>query len=147
MKAFHSFRLDSVNQCVWRRDERVTLTPKAFDVLRYLVEHPGRLVTHEEILEALWPKAYVNQEVVKKYILAIRKALQDEHQRPVFIETLPRRGYQFLAQVTDEAPVASTALSEIAERRIVGRDGALATLEGLLDRGQAPDRGALGINA
>ncbi len=134
MKAFHSFRLDSVNQCVWRGDERVTLTPKAFDVLRYLVEHPGRLVTHEEILEALWPKAYVNQEVVKKYILAIRKALQDEHHRPVFIETLPRRGYQFLAQVTDEAPVASTALSEIAEKRIVGRDGALAALEGLVDK-------------
>jgi DNA-binding winged helix-turn-helix (wHTH) protein len=63
MKLFHSFRLDSVNQCLWRGEQRVPITPKAFDVLRYLVDHPGRLVKQEEILEALWPDTYVNQEV------------------------------------------------------------------------------------
>ena len=133
MKAFHSFRLDSVNQCLWRGDQRVAMTPKAFDVLRYLVEHPGRLVTHEELLEALWPKTYVNQEVVKKYILAIRKALEDRGRHPVFIETVPRRGYQFVAQVIDEAGAAWTP-SRIAESTLVGRDGALASLEGFLDK-------------
>jgi len=51
------------------------LTPKAFDVLRYLVEHADRLVTQDEILGALWPETYVNPEVIKKYILGIRKAL------------------------------------------------------------------------
>src|SRR5215470_3784367 len=102
MKRFHSFRLDPRNQCLWRGEQRVSITPKAFDVLRYLVEHPGRLVTQEEILEALWPETYVNQEVVKKYILGIRKVLGDRHDKPVFIETFPRRGYQFVAKVIEE---------------------------------------------
>src|SRR5215475_10012228 len=55
MKQFHSFRLDTVNHCLWRNDERVAMTPKAFDLLRYLVEHSERLVSQREILEALWP--------------------------------------------------------------------------------------------
>jgi DNA-binding winged helix-turn-helix (wHTH) protein len=55
MKLFQSFCLDTVNQCLWRAEERASLTPKAFDVLRYLVEHHGRLVTQDEILEVLWP--------------------------------------------------------------------------------------------
>ena len=67
MKAFRSFRLDPSNQCLWQGERRVPLTPKAFDVLRYLVEHPGRLVTQHEILEALWPETYVNPELIKKY--------------------------------------------------------------------------------
>jgi DNA-binding winged helix-turn-helix (wHTH) protein len=58
-KEFAPFRLDTVNQCLWRHrddgdDERISLTPRAFGVLRYLVEHAGRLVTQNELLEALW---------------------------------------------------------------------------------------------
>jgi DNA-binding winged helix-turn-helix (wHTH) protein len=62
MREFPPFRLDTVNQCLLRGDgvaeERIRLAPKAFDVLRYLVEHPGRLVAHKELLDALWPKTY-----------------------------------------------------------------------------------------
>jgi DNA-binding winged helix-turn-helix (wHTH) protein len=58
MKEFPPFRLDSTNQCLWRREagreERVLMAPKAFAVLDYLVEHAGRLVTHGELLEAVW---------------------------------------------------------------------------------------------
>src|SRR5688572_31744119 len=99
MKRFHSFRLDSVNQCLWRGDLRVPITPKAFDVLRYLVEHADRLVTQDEILDALWPGVHVNHEVVKKYVLTIRKTLGDRPSESIFIETIPRRGYQFVAPV------------------------------------------------
>ena len=74
MKQFHAFRLDLVNHRLWRGAERVTLAPKAFDVLRYLVQHADRLVTQEEILEALWPGTHVNPEVVKKYVREVRKA-------------------------------------------------------------------------
>ncbi len=101
MKQFHSFRLDVVNHCLWNGERRVSLTPKAFDVLRYLVEHADRLVTQDEILGALWPGTYVNPEVIKKYVLGIRKALGDRHEKPEFIETFPRRGYQFVAPVTE----------------------------------------------
>jgi DNA-binding winged helix-turn-helix (wHTH) protein len=61
MKLFQSFRLDTVNYCLWRAERRVPITPKAFDVLRYLVECAPRLVSQEEMLEALWPETYVNR--------------------------------------------------------------------------------------
>ena len=51
--------------------------PKPFAVLQYLVEHPGRLVTHDQLLGAIWPDTYVQPEVLRRYILEIRRALGD----------------------------------------------------------------------
>src|SRR5271166_6106680 len=104
MQKFHPFRLDIVNECLWRSrddgdDERILLTPKAFAVLRHLVEHAGRLVTQNELLEAVWPDTYVQPEILKYQIADIRRALGDRPKNPVFIETLARRGYQFVAKV------------------------------------------------
>jgi TolB-like protein/DNA-binding winged helix-turn-helix (wHTH) protein/Tfp pilus assembly protein PilF len=102
MKSFKAFCLDTANHLLWRDGDRVSLTPKSFDVLAYLVEHVGRVVTQDEILEALWPETYVNPEVLRKNIQEIRKALGDLPDNPEFIETLPKRGYRFIAPVTDE---------------------------------------------
>src|SRR5215468_2375639 len=132
MKRFHAFRLDPVNQCLWRGEQRVSITPRAFDLLVYLVEHAGRLVTQEEILEALWPQIHVNPEVVKKQVLAIRKVLGDRTDESIFIETIPRRGYQFVAPVVDETAVAAFPASD-ATRPIVGRGAELAALDRALD--------------
>src|SRR5258705_7943182 len=134
MKAFRSFRLDPVNQCLWRGEHRMPLTPKAFDMLRYLVEHPGRLVTQDEILEALWPETYVNPELIKKYIFEIRKVLGDRHDKPEFIETFPKRGYQFVAAVSDDSVVGSPDLVSGTTKEMVGRDTALAELHYPLHR-------------
>ena len=103
MKSFQSFRLDAADHTLWRGNERVAITPKGFDVLCYLVENAGRLVSQEQLLEALWPETYVNQEVLRKYIVEIRKVLGDRPDQPAFIETLTKRGYRFIAPVTDEA--------------------------------------------
>jgi len=130
MKLFESFRLDPANQCLWRGESRVPLTPKAFDVLRYLVEHSGRLVTQDELLEALWPETYVNPELIKKYILGIRKVLGDQHDNPVYIETLPKRGYQFIATVTDHAAEGSPEPSSDQVSKMVGRAAPLSELQG-----------------
>src|SRR5215831_293857 len=130
MKRFESFRLDPASHCLWRGDVRVPIAPKAFDMLRLLVEHAGRLLTPDEILDALWPNAYVNPEVVKKYILSIRKALGDDPGEPVFIETVPRRGYWFMAPTTDDHTAA--ALRNVlprASHNIVGRDASIGELE------------------
>jgi len=135
MKQFHSFRLDTLNHCLWRGEERVSLAPKAFDVLRYLVEHTDRLVTQDEMLNALWPETYVNPEVIKKYVLGIRKALGDPRDKPEFIETFPRRGYQFIAPVSDVISGAPAGCGIGTKRKMVGREGAMAELEGYL--GQA----------
>src|SRR6267142_6130251 len=116
MREFPPFRLDTVNQCLLRGDgvaeERIPLAPKAFDVLRYLVEHPGRLLPHDELLEALWPKTYVQPEVLKSHIAAIRAVLGDDARKPMFIETLSRRGYRFIAPVTEGASASRAAARE-----------------------------------
>src|SRR5215472_4034218 len=129
MRRFGSFRLDATNQCLWQGDQRRSLAPKAFDVLRYLVEHPGRLVTQDEILDALWPETYVNPELVKKYILGIRKVLGDRPNQPAFIETIPKRGYQFVAPVSEERSDGHPEFDSQPLKRMVGRDTAIAILE------------------
>ena len=109
-KSFGSFRLDTANHCLWRDAERVSITPKAYDVLCYLVENSGRLVTPDEMLEAIWADTYVNPEVLRKYILEIRKALGDKSDDPQFVETVPKRGYRFIAPVcADRGPATSDA--------------------------------------
>ena len=121
MKLFKTFRLDTANHLLWRNEDRVPLAPKAFDVLAYLVKHPGRLVTQDEILEAVWSETYVNPEVLRKYILEVRKALGDRPDNPEFIETIPKRGYRFVAPVVEESTAepsiaaTSPAMEEAAE--------------------------------
>ena len=97
MPDFPPFRLDTVNQCLWRhretaQDERLLFTPKAFAVLRYLVEHAGQLVTQEDLLAAVWPETYIKPEVLKSRIFEIRGVLGDHPKTPRFIETLPGVG-------------------------------------------------------
>jgi DNA-binding winged helix-turn-helix (wHTH) protein len=137
MREFAAFRLDTVNQCLWRgegvAEERILVAPKAFAVLRYLVEHPGRLVPHAELLDAVWPKTYVQPEVLKSHIADVRTLLGDDARKPIFIETLPRRGYRFIAPVTEGAPARRAAVSGSA-KVLVGRDGPLAELHQCLRR-------------
>jgi len=142
-KVFGPFRLDTLNQCLWRGDVRSPLTPKAFDVLRYLVDHNDRLITQDELLEALWPDTYVNPEGIRKYILEIRKVLGDRPDSPEFIETLPKRGYQFVAPVT-ESRKAGTGPAHVA-RNMVGRDRALTRMKDSFERASRGHRQVLFI--
>src|SRR5215831_10639757 len=112
MWQFPPFRLDAANQCLYRGETRVPVMPKPFAVLQYLVEHAGRLVTQDELLTAIWPETYVQPEVLRRYILEIRRALGDQPEAPRFIETVPKRGYRFIPDVIvvePETPVAPAA--------------------------------------
>jgi len=138
MKEFCPFVLDTVNQCLWREnvdeeDEKIPLTPKGFAVLRYLVEHAGRLVTQNELLESVWPDTFVQPEVLKSQILDIRRALGDDPKNPRFIETLPRRGYQFIAAVGDGA-APTQFVNESSSRRFVGRNKQLDEFRNCLQK-------------
>jgi TolB-like protein/DNA-binding winged helix-turn-helix (wHTH) protein/Tfp pilus assembly protein PilF len=124
MKSFRSFRLDTANQCLWRGQERVPIPPKPYDVLRYLVENHGRLVTPDEVLEKLWPGTYVNPEVLRKYILDIRKVLGDRPEKPEFIETVTKRGYRFIAPVVDESEIP---FPDLTTQKVVAAE--IVTLE------------------
>ena len=129
MRSFEPFRLDAENQCLWRGETRISLMPKPFAVLQYLVEHPGRLVTHDQLLGAVWPDTYVQPEVLRRYILEIRRALGDSVATPRFVQTVPKRGYQFIAPVTDDSVVSSSPVPPSGAPRLVGRQSALADLD------------------
>src|SRR5271165_6905024 len=144
VKEFYPFLLDTINECLWRQnvdgdDEKIRLTPKGFAVLRYLVEHAGRLVTQSELLEAVWPDTFVQPEVLKSQILDVRHALGDDAKSPRFIETLPRRGYQFIAPVADVAVQVDLG-NESPSRPVVGRDTQLNELRHRLQRSLAQQR-------
>jgi DNA-binding winged helix-turn-helix (wHTH) protein/tetratricopeptide (TPR) repeat protein len=134
MKSFGPFRLDEANQCVWRGETRIALMPKPFTVLQYLVDHAGQLVTHDELLAAIWPDTFVQPEVLRRYILEIRKALGDPVQKPRFIVTRPKRGYEFIATVThdDERDPRDAVATESA--RLVGRETVLNKLRAHLEK-------------
>jgi predicted ATPase len=129
MKQFQSFGLDTSNQCLLHNGVPVDLAPKPFAVLRYLVENPGRLITHDELLDALWPETYVQPQVLRTYMLELRKVLGDDAANPRFIQTLPKRGYRFVAPVTERACAESAAAARDAKSpQLVGRHDELERL-------------------
>ena len=79
------------------------LTPKAYGVLLHLALHAGRLVTKQELFDAAWADVFVGDAALKVCIREIRKALEDDAQKPQYIETAHRRGYRFIAAVTEAA--------------------------------------------
>jgi predicted ATPase/DNA-binding winged helix-turn-helix (wHTH) protein len=96
---FPPFRLDVLNEQLWRDNELLTVRPKPFAVLAYLATHPGRLVTAAELRKAVWPQTYVGEGLLRGYIRDVRIVLDDDPEAPRFIQTVPRRGYRFLAEV------------------------------------------------
>src|SRR5262250_2802020 len=96
---FPPFRLDPINERLMRDQEVIPLRPKSFAVLRYLAERPEELVRKEELIEAVWPRTYVTDTLLKGCVTEIRKALGDDPAAPRFIETAHRRGYRFIAPV------------------------------------------------
>src|ERR1041384_4577677 len=104
--SFGPYLLDEANECLWRDSEAIPLRPKVYGVLRYLLSHPGVLVTKKQLLEAVWTDTFVGDSVLKDSIRQLRHLLGDESKRPQFIETAHRRGYRFIARVR-EAPSKS----------------------------------------
>jgi DNA-binding winged helix-turn-helix (wHTH) protein len=133
MLEFLPFRLDLVNWCLLRREDdgresRINLAPKTFSILKYLAENANRLITHQELLDAIWPDTFVQQEVLSGYIRDLRAALGDSPRNPRFIETVTRRGYRFIAPIQQqtmerENPAAPTS------QKLVGREAVLSAIE------------------
>jgi Tol biopolymer transport system component/DNA-binding winged helix-turn-helix (wHTH) protein len=100
-------QVDLRRMTVSRAGTAVTLEPKAFEVLRYLIEHRDHLVTKDELLDAVWAGTFVTPNVLTRAVAQVRSAIGDAVEHPTYIETVPRRGYRFIAEVhtrTDEGP-------------------------------------------
>lgn len=100
---FRPFRLDIENEILWRGSRILALRQKSFALLRHLAEHPGELVSKEELLKAVWPETRVSDIVLKVCIREVRQVLGDQPQAPAYIETVQRRGYRFIRPVRNQA--------------------------------------------
>src|SRR5580658_8746452 len=97
---FGDFVLDPGRRALSRANSPISLTPRAFDVLLFLVQNPNRLVTKEELLEAVWGDTFVEEANLTQYISHLRKAPGDNSEDTRLIVTIARKGYQFTARVT-----------------------------------------------
>jgi adenylate cyclase len=104
---FGPFLLDLDRLCLQDNGVDVALRPKAFDVLRILVENGNRVVSKDDLVSAVWPNSIVNDDALAQCISDIRKALTDHDER--YIRTVPKRGYLFAAPVAPATPVVSMA--------------------------------------
>jgi DNA-binding winged helix-turn-helix (wHTH) protein len=106
---FGPFRLDAGERLLLRAGETVALAPKTFDVLLAFVEQPGHLLEKEVLLKTVWPDSFVEENNLTDNIFRLRKALGEGENGRKFIETIPKRGYRFVADVkliTSDAPAA-----------------------------------------
>jgi DNA-binding winged helix-turn-helix (wHTH) protein/quercetin dioxygenase-like cupin family protein len=119
---FGAFVLNVERGCLQRDGRDLDLRPKAFDVLRYLVERAGKLASKDELVELAWPNVTVSDDSLAQCVSDIRRLLEDDEQR--FIRTVPRRGYMFVARVEkldgENAATSATPLERTGRRSFVG---------------------------
>ncbi|NOT55768.1 MAG: AAA family ATPase [Deltaproteobacteria bacterium] len=150
---FRPFRLDLESERLWCRSEPIALRPKTFAVLRHLLERAGRLVTKDELLDAVWPDTSVSDVVPIVCVRELRQALGDQAEAPTFIETVPRRGYRFIGKISTphqmngvkperalRAPAKFSLLPSLTAATLVGREDELAQLRRGLETARRGER-------
>jgi pimeloyl-ACP methyl ester carboxylesterase/DNA-binding winged helix-turn-helix (wHTH) protein len=101
---FDRFHLDLSTGRLSGQSGPIPLSPKALAVLEYLAARPGRLISKDELLEAIWPGVFLSGGALKVCVSEIRSALGDDARQPRIIETAHRRGYRFIAEVVRTSP-------------------------------------------
>ena len=128
---FGPFRLDACERLLLRDGQVVPLTPKAFDVLLALIEQRGRLLEKEALLKAVWPDSFVEEGNLADNISRVRKALGEGENGQKFIETIPRRGYRFVAEVRQAPEEKSPTEEAFAPAVISAPNDPAAALPGM----------------
>jgi TolB-like protein/DNA-binding winged helix-turn-helix (wHTH) protein/cytochrome c-type biogenesis protein CcmH/NrfG len=106
---FGDFRMDLDAGVLQRQGQRVPLTPKVFETLRVLVERHGRLVSRDDLVAKVWPDTFVEEGNLASNISVLRRALGDAPDGRNYIETIPKRGYRFTAEVRSTDQEVETA--------------------------------------
>ena len=115
---FGDFRLETAEQLLLHRGQPISLTPKAFDTLLVLVQSSGHLVEKDELMKRVWADAFVEEANLARNVWALRKTLEDDNGEHRYIETVPKRGYRFIAPVRE---VASADTGVLIQRRVRAR--------------------------
>jgi len=95
---FGPFHLDPARHVLLRDAKPVTLTPKAFEILVLLLENRGELLTKTDLQSRIWPNTFVDENNLTQQISFLRKTLGENRDQPLYIETVPRVGYRFIAE-------------------------------------------------
>jgi DNA-binding winged helix-turn-helix (wHTH) protein len=101
---FGGYRFDADTGCLWSGTREIHLTPKASAVLTQLIARAGEPVSKEDLFATVWSGTIVSDDALTSCIQELRRALDDDSKRPRFIETRHRRGYRFVAQLSEAAP-------------------------------------------
>jgi DNA-binding winged helix-turn-helix (wHTH) protein len=125
---FGPFQLDTANHSLLRNGQLVPLTPKAFDLLEVLVENNGRLIEKDELLKEVWPDSFVEEGNINRNISIIRKVLGEDATGKPYIETVPKRGYRFVASVKTTNGNGAGHLVELAGQNSEDNDLNTASL-------------------
>jgi len=137
MYQFGPFQVNVAERKLLRNGNSVSLTPKAFEVLLILVENHGRVVEKDELINRVWVDSFVEEGNLKVTVSMLRKALEDGADQHRYIETIPRRGYRFIADVKDFSTSSETVvvqeharsvitIEESVQRPVTGRIATLA---------------------
>jgi len=141
---------DPANQLLTIAGERAQLSPKAFSVLDYLNQHKHSLVTKEALLSAVWPNVFVTDAVLKVAVGELRKALNDHPKQPTFIETVHRKGYRFIGEMTlaNEPPtnITLTSTTKASSSTLFGREKAIYKLDECWSKALNGDTSILFVN-
>jgi TolB-like protein/DNA-binding winged helix-turn-helix (wHTH) protein len=124
---FGSFHLDPSDRVLLRGRERLELPPRVFDTLLTLVQSGGRLVEKDELMQTVWPNTVVEENNLSQAIYLLRKILQDGDNGSRYIETVPRRGYRFVARIhelgTETEPGIGERSSQVQLEPVSGNSG------------------------
>ncbi len=118
---FGQFRIDNVERLLLRGEETIPLTPKAIDTLLVLVANSGRVVEKDELMKSVWPDTFVEEGALARNVSVLRKALGDDLEEFQYIETIPKRGYRFVAPVKDLSASTLTSPDDQAEEILRNR--------------------------
>lgn len=140
---FGDFVLEPERASLLKAGQEIRLRPKVFDALRYLIENRGRLVPKEELIQTLWPEAFVTDDSLVQCMVELRRALDDRSQE--MLKTVPRRGYIFTAAVTPQASESEFSVTAalpqvvrgdhrlpVARTPLLGRERELESVQHLL---------------
>jgi DNA-binding winged helix-turn-helix (wHTH) protein len=96
---FDGFRVDAASGILFKENREVPLTPKVFDTLLVLLENSSHVLTKKELMEQVWPDSFVEENNLAQNISILRKALGEGKEGEQYIQTVPKRGYRFVADV------------------------------------------------
>ena len=132
---FGPYRLDPEGGTLWREREIVSIRPKCFDLLIYLIQHREKLVTKETLLADVWKDVVVSESAISRTVAELRDILQDDAEAPRFIETAQRRGYRFIGNVVE---IGKEAFAQRGRVSLVHRGAEFPLADGshLIGRGR-----------